>query len=164
MEHIVNEQLIKFIESLHLSTIFAASTMAIVLIGILALNLFKSIDHKLKSLVINLVILLILIEVPLILSFFAHTAFSRLFFLLELLTAFVVLLFGLRIFSRFHKLLNKKIYLTGVFFALTSMLGVFGLWLFGNSIVHVIALIGTNGLFICLYFLIMVLLIKFRKT
>lgn len=150
--------------SLHLSTIFVGSVTQLVITGILIKELMAKTSIKIRLLLIQMVIVSVLLEITLIFGFLANIL-DTLFFLHipELIIAVVTLIFGITIAINFYDFLNKKLIFLIISFGIISIFGVITAVFFNNIIGGIIDLIGSMGVTVSLYFLVVYCVISCRS-
>jgi len=158
------EQMINILSSLHLSTIFVGSVVHIVLLGILIMEIFTVKAIRIKKLQINFIAVIFLIEFTLIAGFLANVS-AGLFFLHipELVVGIIALIFGISIIVRFFDLLNKKLVLVTICLGVVSISGVAITAVFDNTLGSFLDSVGSGGVTISIYFLIITSIMLGRK-
>lgn len=161
----MSDELILFIKSLDLSTTFAVSIMAIVLVGILVTELFTTLTEKrVRSVAFALITLVILTETALILDLVANTASILINLLVvEIVVALSAIVLGVRIVVSFHDLMRKRLLYAGIAFGIPATLGVVGTFLWDSPVARIIGILGTNGVIILLYLIILTFILDYRK-
>ncbi len=151
-------------QNLHLATIFVGSVTDIILLGLLAMENILAKKSKIKSLQINLAAIAILIESSLIAGFLANVS-QGLFFLHipELVISLIALIFGINTVIHYSDLLNKKLVFMTICFGVVSIIGVAMAAILDNTLGSFLHSVGSSGVTISLYFLVITSIILGRK-
>ncbi len=151
-------------QNLHLATIFVGSVAGIILLGILTTENVLAKKSRIKSLQINLIAVAILIETAFITGFLASIS-EDLFFLhiLELVISLTTLIFGISVAIHYYDLLNKRLVFMTICFGIISISGVVMTAIFDNTLGGFLNSIGSSGVTVCLYFLVITSIILGRK-
>ncbi len=153
------------IKSLDLSTAFAASIMAIVLVGILILELSTALSNqRARKLAKIFIVLIVLTEMALILDLMANIAGS-LFNLqiVEIPVALSALALAVIIIKNFPDLVRQKFLYWGIFFGIPATAGVMGTLIWESPVARIIGIAGTNGVIVSLYLIILAFVIDCHK-
>ncbi len=151
-------------QNLHLATIFVGSVTDIILLGILTTENVLAKKSKIKSLQINLIAVAILIETAFITGFLANIS-EGLFFLhiLELVISLTALIFGISVAIHYYDLLNKRLVFMTICFGIISISGVVMTAIFDNTLGSFLNSVGSSGVIVSLYFLVITSIILGRK-
>lgn len=156
-------QEILLIQSLHLSTIFVGSVTQIVIVGILIKELATTPKAKVKRLLIQMAIVLMLIEITLVAGFLASISESLSFLHVpELVISAAALIFGIIIVVNYYNFLNKKLIFLTILFGVISIFGVIETLFFDYGWGSILDFIGSTGVTISFYFLVIDCLIFCR--
>ncbi len=160
----MTEQITSILQGLHLSTIFVGSVIHIVLFGILCMEIFTAKAIRIRKLQINFIAVSLLIEFTLIAGFLANVS-AGLFFLHipEIVVGIIALIFGIHIVIRYSDLLNKKLVFMTICFAIISISGVTIAAIFDNTLGSFLDSVGSSGVTISIYFLIITSIMLGRK-
>lgn len=139
--------------------------MAMVLVGILMTELSTTLREKrARNAAYALIALVLLTETALILDFMANTASILINLLLvEIIVALSAIALGVGIVVSFHDLIRKRLLYAGIAFGIPATLGVVGTLLWDSPIARIIGILGTNGVIILLYLIILMFILDYRK-
>lgn len=153
------------IKSFDLATTLAISVTAIVLIGVLSLQLFMMTGQRKKLLAKNFLILVALVETALILDFLANSSIHLIsLYGVEIIIAITAIIWSIVVLIRFYDLLERRLLFSAMVMGVIATLSILGTWLLDSNISRIIGNIAANGVFICLYFLMMVFIIKHQDN
>lgn len=157
----MNNQTTLLIKSFDLATTLSISVTAIVLIGVVCSQLFMMTGERQKLLAKNFLILIGLVEAALILDFLANSSTHLIsLYGFEIIIATAAIIWGIVVLIRFYDFIEKRLLFSAMVLGVIAILSILGTWLFDSNLSRVIGNIAANGVFICLYFLIMVFIIK----
>lgn len=164
-EETMSDSLTIFIKSLDLSTTFAISIMAIVLVGILMTELSTRIrGGRARNAAYALLALVVLTETAIILDFIANTASILINLLIvEIVVALSAITLGVGIVVYFHDLIRKRLLYTAIAFGIPATLGVVGTLIWDSPVARIIGILGANGVIILLYLIILTFILDYRK-
>ncbi len=151
-------------EDLHTSTAFGVSVMVIVLVGILALELFTTIyNQRARELAKALIMLTCLTGAALMMHVLTGISRDPFKIIITLVVALAALFWATVILIRFHDLVRRKIMYWGIFFGVVATAGFGGMIIWESNIPHIAGTIGINGVIILLYLLILAFVIDNHK-
>lgn len=160
----MDNYLATFIKSLDLSTTFVLWIIALVIIGQILTRLIFMKNRRVKALAKNFLLMIFLAGVAPVIDFVANSSLKLTFLYgVEIIIAIIAFALAVSILFRFYDLLERSILYAAMVFGVFAISGIIGTWILESNITRIIGIIASNGVFVSLYFLVMLFLIKQSK-